>query len=399
MKKKKSSIPSFCIFPAVLLMAAANLLIAQPPGELLVFTQIGSGRLDGTSYRTVFRLQNEGPETSTGEFQYHGSEGSPAQVELEPRWVGESGTLEESEGRFAFTIPGGSSLLLELIPGQTPFIGWARLYKDPQTVATAFFQYARSPENPDTMALEDSLQQEAEIYPVREMKDLSFPVSLFDGTQEINTAFALVNLSARPTAVTLKLRPDQSREVIIEPGHLFSSYFTAFWDVAFPAIFPLKVETAAEAHSEAPLGIAVFRTLNGVPMSGVRAVGLPLSTESVPAELGSEFEIPYGATAAIPSESLEVTFWNVPEDSRCPTGVVCIWEGQARIVLRVQKDGEPPGEIELIDRAGNKELATGKLGGYTFQLLGVEPYPSEPGKIELDDYRARLRVDRAPVED
>jgi len=208
----------------------------------------------------------------------------------------------------------------------------------------------------------------------------------------------MVNLSARPASVVLTLRPDHVREVTIGPGNLLSAYFTEFWEVAFPAIFPLEVEMAAEAHSEAPLGVAVFRTLNGVPVSGVQPARLVSAGKDIPAELGTEFELPYGTTAVIPSENLEVTFWNIPEDSRCPTDVVCIWEGQARVVLRVNQKGETPGELELIDRAGNKELATGELGGYTFRLLGVEPYPKAAGKIQLEDYRLRLLVERKAVE-
>ena len=114
----------------------------------------------------------------------------------------------------------------------------------------------------------------------------------------------------------------------------------------------------------------------------------------VKATLDTEFQLEIGQTASIQDEELEIQFWNLPEDSRCPSDVVCIWEGQVRIVLRVGKAGEEKQDLEVTSRAGHGDLARAGLGDYTIELIAVEPYPVSTERIELEDYLITLVVTR-----
>jgi hypothetical protein len=55
--------------------------------------------------------------------------------------------------------------------------------------------------------------------------------------------------------------------------------------------------------------------------------------------LEQEFKLKVGESAKALREGLKVEFDSVAEDSRCPRGVTCIWAGNAKILLKVEKDG------------------------------------------------------------
>src|SRR3972149_9754011 len=59
----------------------------------------------------------------------------------------------------------------------------------------------------------------------------------------------------------------------------------------------------------------------------------PMSLE---ANLDSEFVLQIDQSAEIKSEELKITFLNVTSDSRCPSDVTCIWQGQAGSELDAQ---------------------------------------------------------------
>jgi hypothetical protein len=109
------------------------------------------------------------------------------------------------------------------------------------------------------------------------------------------------------------------------------------------------------------------------------------------------FELGYGQTAMLPSESLSVTFESVIGDSRCPSGVVCFWEGEATIGLRVTTASAGVHDLVLTLRPGcayrcDPDKAIRDTLGYRFQLLAVDPYPAIDVPIPLEDRRVTLAV-------
>jgi len=79
--------------------------------------------------------------------------------------------------------------------------------------------------------------------------------------------------------------------------------------------------------------------------------------------------------------------WTVIEDSRCPEGATCVWEGRAVIEFRLERDGESR-TVEIESRKG---MNTGKTNGYEIELIEVWPYPDMNWEI-ADDYEIVLRV-------
>ena len=61
--------------------------------------------------------------------------------------------------------------------------------------------------------------------------------------------------------------------------------------------------------------------------------------DPVSINLNEEFYPSPGQKAVINSSGLEITFNRVLEDSRCPKGVECVWEGNGRVEISVNRQG------------------------------------------------------------
>ena len=107
------------------------------------------------------------------------------------------------------------------------------------------------------------------------------------------------------------------------------------------------------------------------------------------ASLGKEFELSFGRRAAVAGEGLRVEFTSVVEDSRCPKGAECIWEGNARLRLRVSADGKEPAALEL---GTNLDPRSASYQGYQITLERLAPYPAAGQKLDAESYVATLTV-------
>jgi hypothetical protein len=124
----------------------------------------------------------------------------------------------------------------------------------------------------------------------------------------------------------------------------------------------------------------------GTPLS---PADLPSSAVNKSVTLDQPFELRVGRTATVAGESLTVSFEGVPEDSRCPTGVQCVWAGNARVQVVLSKDGKAAG-VELNTGVDPR---TANYLDYQIELVNLEPYPSiKGGPIPQSQYRATFVV-------
>ena len=107
-------------------------------------------------------------------------------------------------------------------------------------------------------------------------------------------------------------------------------------------------------------------------------------------ELGKPFELK--AAEVVTIQGLRITFEEVSEDSRCPTGVQCVWAGDAAATFTVEK---PPAAAEqrALHTSGRFERQT-DYDNFTVRLDDLKPYPKEGAAIAAGDYRAMLVVTR-----
>jgi hypothetical protein len=109
----------------------------------------------------------------------------------------------------------------------------------------------------------------------------------------------------------------------------------------------------------------------------------------------------FGRRTPVAGTDLALTLIGVSEDSRCPSDVVCIWAGRAVVVLLAELDGHGLWELRLSTDGGSTDGGTPEgdadvtpetAGGYTVELLQLEPYPVSPGQIPKGEYAARVLV-------
>ncbi len=106
------------------------------------------------------------------------------------------------------------------------------------------------------------------------------------------------------------------------------------------------------------------------------------------ARLGQEFILAPGQSASIVGEPLTIRFAEVVTDSRCPTGVVCIWEGEVSSLLDVTYQGQST-SMTLTTRGSSQ--GEDKFAVYSL-AFNVAPYPQAGKQIAKQDYRLRLVV-------
>lgn len=110
------------------------------------------------------------------------------------------------------------------------------------------------------------------------------------------------------------------------------------------------------------------------------------------APLGQEFKLKVGEQVVIREAGLKITFSAVAEDSRCPTGVNCIWAGNGRIIVKVSK-GRKTADVQLNTGVEPKE---GRFHDYAVRLVELNPYPHKEGiPIKRSVYVATLVVSKS----
>lgn len=110
---------------------------------------------------------------------------------------------------------------------------------------------------------------------------------------------------------------------------------------------------------------------------------LPLGDGDDPPDqpkVSNPFTLRFGETAIIDPGSVEVTFTRLVSDSRCPSDVLCIWEGEAVIELRFVVDLVDTHLVNATVHGGGWQggwppLVTLDTLGYRIALLDLDPYP------------------------
>jgi len=108
--------------------------------------------------------------------------------------------------------------------------------------------------------------------------------------------------------------------------------------------------------------------------------------------LGQEFSLRIGESANIRGEELQVRFLEVTEDSRCPTGVVCIWEGRVSGLLEITYR-ESSHQVELTEPGLTSWPPENIFNEYKI-AYHIEPYPQAGTEIVAEDYRLFLRISK-----
>ncbi len=110
-------------------------------------------------------------------------------------------------------------------------------------------------------------------------------------------------------------------------------------------------------------------------------------------ELNTPFNLALNETAELETDGMRLTFEGVVEDSRCPIGVNCIWEGEAVAEFLAKKGSEVvAAPLTTNPRAGQVVNDNFTAFGHGIKLLQVMPYPDAGSPIEEKDYVVRVVI-------
>jgi hypothetical protein len=99
------------------------------------------------------------------------------------------------------------------------------------------------------------------------------------------------------------------------------------------------------------------------------------------------------ACKILSSDSVCITFDSLLEDSRCPTGVICFWEGNAKVRLifehRLTVD-----TLILNTYQGQQSSSDTVLHGYSISLVSVDPYPVQGVNTPVENYSITVNISK-----
>jgi len=96
--------------------------------------------------------------------------------------------------------------------------------------------------------------------------------------------------------------------------------------------------------------------------------------------------------SAINNENqITVRIDSVLNDSRCPSDVVCVWEGNAAVRFILNNDGDET-KFVLNTHGGDNFRSDTIIDGYSVQLVKLNPYPVSTNVISNDEYVAELLI-------
>lgn len=116
----------------------------------------------------------------------------------------------------------------------------------------------------------------------------------------------------------------------------------------------------------------------------------PVSTVDATQSSAESHSLAVGASTTVSGTT--VTFVRVRDDSRCPTGVQCIWEGDAAVELRVTGGTAEPATLEL--HTNDRFARESRALGLTIRLERLDPYPAVDRPVDPNAYVATIAVAR-----
>lgn len=107
---------------------------------------------------------------------------------------------------------------------------------------------------------------------------------------------------------------------------------------------------------------------------------------------GDTITLAYNECVNDPENRISICLDSVVNDSRCPTGVMCIWEGNAEVRFRLEQPDQRRVMFNLNTHRGFRNDTT--ISGYKITLTGLNPYPVYNRETDPRDYKAELLIEK-----
>jgi hypothetical protein len=87
---------------------------------------------------------------------------------------------------------------------------------------------------------------------------------------------------------------------------------------------------------------------------------------------------------------IRVKFVDLIEDSRCPTDTQCVWAGNAKLKVKLWKNGQ----TRVVEMNTGMEPRVIRFAGYEIKITDLTPHPATNIRIRKDGYVATFSVVR-----
>lgn len=111
-------------------------------------------------------------------------------------------------------------------------------------------------------------------------------------------------------------------------------------------------------------------------LAGCVSTNSPAGDSFVEAQSSEPFHLEIGQSAQIQGTSgeLALTFEDVVNDSRCPIGVECVWEGEAVVAIHIKLPDGTEESMELT-LGVTREHPPATIGDWKISIVELLPYP------------------------
>jgi hypothetical protein len=114
-------------------------------------------------------------------------------------------------------------------------------------------------------------------------------------------------------------------------------------------------------------------------------------TDKLPFPLDDVFELKCKEIRNNNETGIHISLDSVLNDSRCPKGVICIWEGNARVRFIYSKNVQDT-RFELNTHGSLSFPSDTVIDGYRIELIDLNPYPEAGKIIPQSEYRAEIKI-------
>ena len=108
---------------------------------------------------------------------------------------------------------------------------------------------------------------------------------------------------------------------------------------------------------------------------------------------GQVYVLAPGDRLPLPDSNVVVTFHQVTQDSRCPANAICVWQGDAALLMSVAIGRGPTVPFTLHTDLAPRDTT---VAWFRIALTSLDPYPLSTDSIPADAYRATFLVSILP---
>ncbi|MCB8998843.1 MAG: hypothetical protein H6540_02075 [Bacteroidales bacterium] len=112
----------------------------------------------------------------------------------------------------------------------------------------------------------------------------------------------------------------------------------------------------------------------------------------LPLPLDESVELKKGNVKLNKEEGIRLIFDSLVEESRCPIGVECVWEGNAAAAFTCYNAQNI--KTDFILNTNSSFVTDTLVFGYRIKLLDLKPYPIYNLEINPEDYTAYVEISR-----